>query len=97
MCTYEVDRDRRDERDGGVVEDMEEGDLAGGLPQHEDECVQKLPVLLVVEEPEADLQQAIGGVVELTTVRVAHELAAGVVEFVEGDADGGDAGEAHAG
>ena len=41
----EVHRDGRDDRDGGVVEDVEERDLAVRLPQHEDERIQKLPVL----------------------------------------------------
>ena len=83
----ELHRYRDDNRNGRVVEDVKEGDLSVRLAEHKNEGVQKLPILLVVEEPDAPLQQTVSTIVELTAAQVAHKFAFFVAEDVEQDAD----------
>ena len=70
--------------DGGVVEEVQEGDLAEGVAQDEEPGVAELPVLLGVEHPEGEREVAAQrGLV----LGVADELGRGVgQDFVLEDA-----------
>ena len=89
-----------DHCDRRMMVNVQERDLTIRLAQHEEERVQKFPVLLVVVHKDPPCQQSVRDVPELLprllAARVADEGSAGLLPLVRRDRDPGNARQHHA-